>query len=554
MADSKAFLAWAKEQAQAHGASSKISNFSKLGSKYSLEGFVTWADVVAAAERDAAEAAKPEPAKKKSSKTTAVESSKFVASQLQDLKNNLKAAKDGILSEPVGSTLYNKYKALIPKREAEIAELTAKLDKAKASEQAASNKADTASSINSTKDVIQRLTEQKQRTTDLGGDTSSIDKQIAEAQGKLQTLTKSAETAASSVGPNYTKAPPAISGGAAKVAAKKPTPASTPSKTSTPVAGTKLTPEQLHTKIAEALQASGNMGGYAVQMGLIESDPSLKELFQRDIYDPIMAGKEPVSVDKFKADLINTKWYKSYAEPAREAEAIRLGDPATWDKSIESATQVVKDNALSMGYDITDAQAKELANIALHSSGGKAEQIGGLVLTELKKQITSTGKINFASGTAATGLSSLKTFAADYGVSQLYPEATLKDFQNKIEKGTLTQAAAETLMKSSAKSIYGALAPQIDAGFTTASILSPYKTLYGQILEKDPNAIALSDTQFMSNIFAKDAKDPNVQTLKPLWQYQQDLKNDPSWAYTKNAKDSIDSTAHSILTSLGLTW
>jgi hypothetical protein len=390
---------------------------------------------------------------------------------------------------------------------------------------------------------------------------SNIQNSILGKQTTATTVKKTtADTLPTKATPTSTQpftTPMTVSGQVTKSVTKlAPTGPSGPPKVNTPppAAGVKLTPEQAHDRAIAALQASGNMGEFAVQMGLINSDDSLKALFYKDIYDPIMAGKDPVSVDLFKAHLINTEWYKSITPNARTAEAIRLGDAPAWKESMAAASGLIKDNALALGYDISDDQITKLADLVLHKSGGKAENVSGLTLDFLKKQVTSIGKINFAGGTAATGLSSLKTFAADYGVSQLYSEATLKDMQDRIEKGTLTQAAAELAIKNSAKSIYNALAPQIDAGFTTSSILSPYKQLYGQILEKDPNAIALSDTQFMSNIFAKDTKDPNIQTLKPLWQYQQDLKNDPSWAYTKNAKDSIDSTAHSILTSLGLTW
>jgi hypothetical protein len=361
--------------------------------------------------------------------------------------------------------------------------------------------------------------------------------------------------AAAAVGPNYKKAPPAISGGAATVVPSKTlTPGKTPGKTSGVVIPTA---DQVTAAAHAALQAMGaTAGGYTVQMGLIESDPSLKELFYNDVYLPISQGKAPVAAAKFQADLLNTKWYNSYIEPAREAEAIKYGDPATWAASVESATTIVRNSARDLGYDISPEQIATTVDMFLHKAGGKAESLVGLPLAELKTYITSVGKLNASGGLAASGIANLKSIAADYGVAHLFGAGDdwFKTQQDAILKGTTTQAAVEQAIKTAAKSSYGALSSQIDAGLTVKSILSPYANLTGSILEIDPNAQDISDPKFASNVFIQDPADPSKQILKPLWQYQQDLKKDPRWAYTNNARADLDSTAHSVLTSLGLTY
>ena len=321
-----------------------------------------------------------------------------------------------------------------------------------------------------------------------------------------------------------------------------------------PGAAVVVTPDEAHAKAVEALQAMGNMGAYSVQMALIDSDPSLKEVFQRDVYDPIMAGQAPATSAKFKADIINTNWYKSYAEPAREAKAAELGDPATWKESVASTEKLIQDNAREMGYDVTPEQVAQLAQIALAKAGGKAQAVSGLVLSEVKNQITSLGKINTSGGLAASGVANLKSTAADYGVSHLFDDAWYKEKQDAILKGITTQAAVDGLIKSTAKSAYGALAPQIDAGLTVKSIMAPYTSLYGSILELAPGSASISDPIFASKAFIQDPADPSKQVLKPLWQYQQDLKSDPRWAYTQNARADLDQVGHSVLTSLGLTY
>jgi hypothetical protein len=317
---------------------------------------------------------------------------------------------------------------------------------------------------------------------------------------------------------------------------------------------TKLTPDEAHAKAEAALVALNQGGQYAVQMGLVNSDESLKAIFYKDVYLPILSGKKPVDPSLFQSDILNSKWYATYDDNSRTAQAIKYGDSKTWDKSVESAKQIIVDEARTAGYDLTTDQVSTLANYALNNSGGKAERITGLVLTQLQKQIANTGKFNPTGGNAAVGVSNLKSTASDFGVAHLYTDAQLQGFQDQIEKGTTTQAAVEAQFKSAASSAYSALAPQIGAGLNVKSILAPYTSLYGSTLEVDPNAADISDPKFANQVFMQDPTDPSKQILKPLWQYQADLKKDPRWAYTDNARADLSSTGLKVLQNLGLAY
>jgi len=299
---------------------------------------------------------------------------------------------------------------------------------------------------------------------------------------------------------------------------------------------------------------SGNMGGYAIQMGLVNSDPSLKEVFYNDVYLPIMNGKQPVDIAKFKSDVLNSKWYSSYIGPARTAEAAKYNDPATWQASVASATGIIQRQALSLGYDLSIDQLSSLADQALHKTGGSAEAIAGLPLEEIKLQIASVGKFNSAGGLAAAGVADLKSNVASYGIAHLYTQDQLNSIQDKIEKGTLDKNTVMNEFKSKAISAYQSLAPQINAGLTVEDVISPYKTLYGTTLELDPKTADVSDPNFTGKIFMQDPTDPTKQILKPLWQYQADLKKDPRWAYTDNARADLSSVGLKVAQNLGLAY
>ena len=307
-----------------------------------------------------------------------------------------------------------------------------------------------------------------------------------------------------------------------------------------------------HTAAEQALVNLNQGGQYAIQMGLINSDPSLKELFYKDVYLPILNKEKPVEPGKFQADLLNTTWYKTYDSGTRAAQAARTGDPATWSKTEASATQIIKDEALAMGYNITSDQLTTLTDYALNNAGGQAENINGLVLTQLRKQIANTGKFNPTGGAATTGMGNIKSTLGDYGIAHLYSDQQIQSFQDRIEKGTLTQDSLNNMIKEQAKSAYQPFANQIDSGFTIKDIVSPYLSLYGKTLELNPNATDISDPNFANSIFSSDVN--GNQIAKPLWQYQVDLKKDPRWAYTDNARNDLSSVGKSVLQDLGLVY
>ena len=555
MAYSKAFLEWAKEQAAAHGGNAKISNASKLASKYSIGKFKTWNEIIIAAGGDPNDV-KPVAAKKPSSDK--------LSYALNEAKIEAQGQLERIDNTVPGSAEFNTAKTKYKEAKDRLAKLQADFDATVTKEKELSDRKkqekDLASQAEQAKaDIaIEKLNKEKALAKDPNADVSAIDGKISAAQAKIAQA-KAGVKPAATVGPNYTKAPPALSGGAAKVVPVK-TPSKTPSKDLNKTPGKTVTPaitaDQAHAAAVVALQGMDKTaGGYAIQMGLIDSDPSLKELFYNDVYLPISQGKDPVDAKKFQADFLNTKWYKSYMEPAREAEAIKWGDPATWKESVASAEKLVRDNALSMGYDISPEQVTQAADMFLHKAGGKAESlVGGLVFAEMKTYVASIGKLNASGGLAASGIANLKSTAGDYGVAHLFSDDWYKTQQDAILKGTTTQAAVDLAIKTAAKSSYGALSSQIDAGMSVKSILSPYANLMGNILEVAPGSADISDPKFASNVFIQDPADPSKQILKPLWQYQQDLKKDPRWAYTQNARADLDQVGHSVLTSLGLTY
>ena len=101
-----------------------------------------------------------------------------------------------------------------------------------------------------------------------------------------------------------------------------------------------------------------------------------------------------------------------------------------------------------------------------------------------------------------------------------------------------------------AKSKYPTLAKQIDAGRNVRDLASPYIQTMSQILELSPDAINVDDFYINQALTGLDAEGNPKQ--KPLWEFQQQLRQDPRWNYTRNAQDSLMDTARKVLQDFGL--
>jgi hypothetical protein len=70
------------------------------------------------------------------------------------------------------------------------------------------------------------------------------------------------------------------------------------------------------------------------------------------------------------------------------------------------------------------------------------------------------------------------------------------------------------------------------------------------ILEIDPNTIGLNDVYVNQALTGLNAE--GKPSTKPLWQFEQDLRKDPRWNFTKNAQDSLMNTTRKVLQDFGL--
>jgi hypothetical protein len=313
------------------------------------------------------------------------------------------------------------------------------------------------------------------------------------------------------------------------------------------------------TAAADAKQVADFQAKYGVQAALINSDPSLKALFDQ-------ARKENWDANRFKAEFLNTDWSKTHAESWQAAERARLSAPGTYADSYNRMRTLIAQTAVAQGIALSPDQLGIEATVdkphdrsgnivewALDQSWGK-----GLDTTALKTHIAELGKINLAlpGGAAFDYASQLKTYAYDNGLSNLtlaggqdyYTQAAQSILLGKSDLNTWKADILKTTKQN-----YGAFAAQLDAGMTIRSIAAPYINTLANLLEVSPDAVNLGDTTGYGKMVTDALRGTDPANPKPvaLYDFEKIVKANPAWGYTNNARNTVMGGVGGLLKTLG---
>jgi hypothetical protein len=223
----------------------------------------------------------------------------------------------------------------------------------------------------------------------------------------------------------------------------------------------------------------------------------------------------------------------------------KYGFTATGAKAGPSAQDIkVKADAIriyatDLGVGLDDAAVNKLA---------REWAAGNFDTTTIKPQIARSGKIDFAKGSAAEQLNTLKELAGSYGMQ--YDQGWYNTAATNVLTGKDDIETYKQYVKEQAKSKFPTLVAQLDQGFTVRQLASPYIQTMSNILEIDPNTIGLNDVYVNQALTGLNAE--GKPSTKPLWQFEQDLRKDPRWNFTKNAQDSLMNTTRKVLQDFGL--
>ena len=272
--------------------------------------------------------------------------------------------------------------------------------------------------------------------------------------------------------------------------------------------------------------------------GVIQAVPELKGLL-----DKAIASGQPT--EDFVNAVQNSKWYRTHSDTFRSVFSLRYSDPAEFSREKNQMVSRVKTTAASLGVHLNGTQALNLAEYAFYN---------GLDDTAIQQHVAGYYTISGGnpSGTAATTLEQLRQLSAQYGVP--VTNDWLQVMTKAILAGTQNIDGARENIINHATSLYPALTQQLKAGQTTQDVAQPYIAQMSQTLEIPDGQITLNDPTIKRALQYRPvdptgkAGDPQLQ---PLWQFENNLRQDPRWDQTNNAKQEAYGMLHQLGQSFG---
>lgn len=138
------------------------------------------------------------------------------------------------------------------------------------------------------------------------------------------------------------------------------------------------------------------------------------------------------------------------------------------------------------------------------------------------------------------GLTAIRKFASDYGV--VIPDADVRGYAMQYLKDGKLDFITEKL-KNISKATYPSLAPFIDQDVNPREIASQYMAKKAQILEVPLESL---------NVFDKDiARAISGPTLETLGDFENRMRQNPLWQFTKNAAQTGANLQNFILSKFG---
>lgn len=273
---------------------------------------------------------------------------------------------------------------------------------------------------------------------------------------------------------------------------------------------------------------------------LIMSVPEL-----RNIADKMV--REEWDEKRVRVAIEGTEWWRTNNEKQRQYLIKSIMDPATARQDIETAKFKVKSLLSGMGYtNVDDTYIERMAYNMLYQ-GWDESRIRYDVGVE-----TANGGFRgmMNSGEAGAFAQSMRTLAYQNGVE--LSDDWYTSYYSGILAGTTTKEQAQRDIRNQAAAKFSGFSDQIQAGQNVMDIASPYMQSMGNILEMNTAGVNLYDPTIVSALNYRD--DKGGIGAKPLWKFEVDLRKDPRWLETNNAREGLMGTAHKIAQDMGVAY
>jgi len=276
---------------------------------------------------------------------------------------------------------------------------------------------------------------------------------------------------------------------------------------------------------------------YGYVEALADHIPDVKKLLDK-------AVAEGWTTAKFQAEIRDTQWFKTTSEAERKFLVTQYGDPATAGQMWHTAQIKVQQVAAAAGAYIEWDTINNFA-YGIMAKGWTDEQLR----QELSSYIA-VGRDHIG-GLAGETIQKLKQYGYQMGVT--IDDEWAQGIARGVVGNTYTLEDGMAIIRQQSKGIFTNWKDQIDAGQTVQDLASPYMKSMVNLLELPPGSVDLKDPTIQKALQSKDPQ-TGANVVKPIWQFENELRNDDRWKQTKNAQDSVMQVAHQVLSDFGVKY
>ena len=171
--------------------------------------------------------------------------------------------------------------------------------------------------------------------------------------------------------------------------------------------------------------------------------------------------------------------------------------------------------------------------------------------TKIKNQLGSgmqeINTLNIPEGPSGKYFVGIKNLAASNGL--MLSDSAATSYANGIVSGKMDENTVYNTLRESAANAFPSLGDKIKAGIDLKTLADPYIQSMSNILEVPDTGIDLFDPKIRGAL-SFTLPDGKVGT-KSIYDFEKELRQDPRWQYTNNARQQASSVAATVLKDFG---
>jgi hypothetical protein len=276
---------------------------------------------------------------------------------------------------------------------------------------------------------------------------------------------------------------------------------------------------------------------YGLSYALFKAFPELNDLLKKAI-------AENWTPTKFQVELRQTKWFEKHSDVWREVTALQHSDPATFNDRMQESLTAITNLAGSVGAQLTPQGLERLAKRALLMGWDEAQ-----IRDVLAKHVR-PGGAGYYTGDLAEIEDHLRSTALQNGITLQGDQ--LQRWMRDIVRGNASQDQFVTAIRHMAANAFPLYGEQVRSGLDLMDVASPFIQSMSEILELNPADIKLTDPTIRSALSGTPGANGQIGPTTTS-AFEQTLRNDPRWMYTKNARKTAEDFGASIAKMWGLT-